>query len=138
MRKLGSVAAIFVAFLLCACTLHYYSKTGNVQGIQDALAGGAKVDQPNDRGETPLMVAAFSGQAQVIDHLCRNGADINARSPYGATALIYAAYYGQLDSTKALLKYNPDKTIKDKFNNTALDYAVYYNFPAIAALLKEP
>ncbi len=138
MRKLGSVGMVLVALLLGGCTLHYYSKTGNVRGIQDAVAGGAAVDQLDDRGETPLMVAAFSGQPLVIDYLCTHGADINARNPYGATALIYAAYYGQLESTKALLKYNPDRTIKDKFNQTALSYAEEYHFTAVAALLKQP
>lgn len=138
MRKLGWVGVVCVACLLCGCTIHYYSKTGDVRGLQEALAGGVPVNQLDDRGETPLMVAAFSGQPLVIDYLCRNGADINARSPYGATALIYAAYYGQLESTKALLKYNPDRTIKDKFNQTALNYAESYNFSGIAALLKEP
>lgn len=136
MRRYYPAAAALILLVLCSCGLHYSAKKGDVQGIEAALDSGAKVNQPDDRGDTALMMAAYNGHPQAVDYLCRHGADINARNPYGATALIYAAYYNQFESTKALLKYNPDKTIRDKFHNTALDYAEQYKFTGIASLLK--
>lgn len=136
MRRLYPMAAVLIALMLCSCGLHYSAKRGDVQGLKEALDSGTQVNQPDDRGDTALMMAAYNGHIQAVDYLCQHGADVNARNPYGATALIYAAYYNQFEAAKALLKYNPDKTIKDKFNNTALDYAEYYKFTSIASLLK--
>ena len=64
-------------------------------------------DEANDnvKGRTPLMLAAFRGNAAaVINHLER-GADVNARDRDGDTALMFAAYRGHGLVVALLLQY---------------------------------
>ncbi len=42
-----------------------------------------KVDGRNDKGHTPLMLAAWNGQVDLISLLCERGADVNAYEPNG-------------------------------------------------------
>jgi ankyrin repeat protein len=59
----------------------------------------------NVKGRTPLMLAAFRGDAAaVINHLER-GADANARDADGDTALMFAAHKGHGLIVALLLQY---------------------------------
>src|SRR5690606_28340362 len=70
-----------------------------------ALAGipGTKVDAPNGRGETALMLAALHGHLDSVRLLVEKGAQVN-RS--GWTPLHYAAVNGNLDLLRYLLEQN--------------------------------
>jgi len=137
LRLIAGCLAGSAAIVLCSCSgLNYCAKAGDVEGMKAALAAGASVDQRDDRGDTALIAAAYSGKALAVEFLCERGADVNAQNPYGATALIYAAYYGHFESAKVLLEHNADRSLRDKYGNTALDYAEYYKFTALISLLQ--
>lgn len=44
------------------------------------LSNGARVDERNDRGQTPLAGAAFKGHLEVVKALVDAGADVEATS----------------------------------------------------------
>ena len=62
------------------------------QGVVDLLLGrGAQIDAVDDRGRTPLMMAAELGHAEVAATLIGRGADQAVRDKSGRTALDLAA-----------------------------------------------
>jgi ankyrin repeat protein len=62
------------------------------QGVVDLLLGrGAQIDAVDDRGRTPLMMAAELGHAEVAAMLIGRGADQAVRDKSGKTALDLAA-----------------------------------------------
>ena len=54
------------------------------------LAAGAEVEARDDRGATPLLVAARRGWPDVLTTLLDAGADVLARDAAGATASVLA------------------------------------------------
>ena len=59
----------------------------------------------NVKGRTPLMLAAFRGDAAGVLNLLERGADVNARDADGDTALMFAAFRGHGLAVALLLQY---------------------------------
>ncbi|HEX6185690.1 MAG TPA: ankyrin repeat domain-containing protein [Pyrinomonadaceae bacterium] len=59
----------------------------------------------NVKGRTPLMLAAFRGDAAAVLNLLERGADVNARDRDGDTALMFAAFRGHALVVALLLQY---------------------------------
>ena len=59
----------------------------------------------NVKGRTPLMLAAFRGDAAGVLNLLERGADVNARDSAGDTALMFAAFRGHGLVVALLLQY---------------------------------
>lgn len=111
------------------------------------------VDEPNDKGETPLMIAAIRGSLPAVKALVKHGAainregwtplhyacsgpdngvaawliehgaDINARSENGTTPLMMAARYGNGDLVPMLLKAGAEPRAANEQELTAADFA---------------
>lgn len=64
-------------------------------------------DEANDNveGRTPLMLAAFRGDAAAVVNLLEGGAEVNARDRDGDTALMFAAFRGHALVVALLLQY---------------------------------
>ena len=78
----------------------------------DGLAGawscalGAKVDEPDEKGCTPLYIACTMGHAHVVLALGRLGADPNQPSNRGVTPLEACEMYGHdraADAVRSLM-----------------------------------
>ena len=67
------------------------------------LSNGARVDERNDRGQTPLAGAAFKGHLEVVKALVNAGADIEATSGLGMTSYAFAVMFGRSETAKFLL-----------------------------------
>ena len=72
--------------------LHIAAKTG--EGVLQIIKGGASVNSENDKGQSPLHLAAKHGQLQAILHLIKNEAEVNKADHEGNIALHYAAERG--------------------------------------------
>ncbi len=59
----------------------------------------------NVKGRTPLMLAAFRGDAAAVLNLLERGAEVNARDADGDTALMFAAFRGHGLVVALLLQY---------------------------------
>lgn len=111
------------------------------------------VDAPNDKGETPLMIAAIRGSLPAVKALVQRGAainragwtplhyacsgpdngvaawliergaEINARSDNGTTPLMMAARYGNGDLVPLLLKAGAEPRAANEQELTAADFA---------------
>ena len=66
------------------------------------IAAGAEVDAGAANGQTPLVLAAFSGHTSTARALIEAGADVHAHAA-GYTALHAATLRGDLPTVEALL-----------------------------------
>ncbi|XP_069314492.1 ankyrin repeat domain-containing protein 27 isoform X2 [Eulemur rufifrons] len=80
----------------------------------------------DDRGHTPLHVAALCGQASLIDLLVAKGAVVNATDYHGSTPLHLACQKGYQSVTLLLLHYKASADVQDNSGNTALHLACTY------------
>ncbi|CAH2324223.1 ankyrin repeat domain-containing 27 [Pelobates cultripes] len=80
----------------------------------------------DDRGYTPLHIAAICGQAHCIDLLISKGAAVNATDYHGSTPLHLACQKGHQKITLLLLHYKACRDIQDNNGNTALHLACTY------------
>ncbi len=81
---------------------------GNREAIIKMVDAGAKIDAPDARGMTPLMVAAEIGDMETCLLLIGLGADINAKNENGVTTALFAAYSGNWPLLETLLDKGAD------------------------------
>jgi len=75
--------------------------------IKALLAAGADVNDPNDRGWTPLHAAAYSNQCGIAELLIHSGADLEAEAHgSGGTPLIVALFWGHREVADMLGRYS--------------------------------
>ncbi|XP_049719815.1 ankyrin repeat domain-containing protein 27 [Elephas maximus indicus] len=77
----------------------------------------------DDRGHTPLHMAAVCGQASLIDLLVSRGAVVNATDYHGSTPLHLACQKGYQSVTLLLLHYKASADMQDNNGNTPLHLA---------------
>ncbi|XP_073515846.1 ankyrin repeat domain-containing protein 27 isoform X2 [Phyllobates terribilis] len=77
----------------------------------------------DDRGYTPLHIAAICGQSQFIDLLISKGAAVNSTDYHGSTPLHLACQKGHQKMALLLLHYKASKDIQDNNGNSPLHLA---------------
>ncbi|HSW17997.1 MAG TPA: ankyrin repeat domain-containing protein [Ramlibacter sp.] len=81
----------------------------------------------NKPGWTPLHYAATGGHVAIISLLLEHHAFIDATSPNGTTPLMMAAMYGSAQAVRLLLDEGADISMKNIQGMTAIDFAVRGN-----------
>lgn len=114
-------------------------ENGDLEAVRELIEGGAAVDTPIDYGEhaiTPLLKAAWDGQAGIVEYLLAKGADVNAQATdTKETALMNAISHGNVAIVKALLAAKADVSLRNAFDFTPFTSAVAAGNQEIAALL---
>jgi len=77
----------------------------------------------NKPGWSPLHYAATNGHVDVMNLLLNENAYIDAASPNGTTPLMMAAHYGTPSAVKLLLEAGADPLLKNDQGLSALDFA---------------
>uniref|UniRef100_A0A8C3JC83 Ankyrin repeat domain 27 n=1 Tax=Calidris pygmaea TaxID=425635 RepID=A0A8C3JC83_9CHAR len=80
----------------------------------------------DDRGYTPLHIAAICGQTSLVDLLVAKGAIVNATDYHGSTPLHLACQKGYQNVTLLLLHYKATTDAQDNNGNTPLHLACTY------------
>ncbi|NXC19742.1 ANR27 protein, partial [Corythaeola cristata] len=80
----------------------------------------------DDRGYTPLHIAAICGQTLLVDLLVAKGAIVNATDYHGSTPLHLACQKGYQNVTLLLLHYKASTDVQDNNGNTPLHLACTY------------
>lgn len=88
------------------------SRLGNVKTIRTKLTAASKanLNQKNELGDTPLIVAASEGSLEVVTALLEAGANPNVKGNDDGTALDWAATKGRTEIVKKLAEYGADMT----------------------------
>lgn len=92
--------------------------------------------QLNHSGWTPLHYAVFANQPEVAAYLIEKGADLNVRAPNQQTPLMIAARNANLDIAKLLLQAGADVTLIEQHGETAAGLARKAGNSVIAALIE--
>jgi ankyrin repeat protein len=132
---------LILVFFLC------FSLTALAQDIFEIVRGGdvdeleaynelypKNLNKENDQGYTPLMLAAYHGNAETATYLVHHGADLNGESKYG-TPIMAATIKGNNDIVKLLLAQGADLNKSDSNGTTALLYTSIFSLNEIAELL---
>ncbi|XP_037111185.1 ankyrin repeat domain-containing protein 34C [Syngnathus acus] len=97
------------------------------------LEGGAYINESNERGETPLMVACMSthsdqqsvSKSKLVKYLLDNQADPNIQDKGGRTALMHACIHkAGHEVVDHLLSNGADPSLEDRGGASALVYAI--------------
>lgn len=99
-------------------------RSGNAQEVERLLTLGADPNAPDDRGNPPLLQAAWAGNTAVIASLINHGADVNGRNAeMGGTALLYAILSGREGTVRLLLSKGARTDFKYRDDDTVLHIA---------------
>jgi ankyrin repeat protein len=94
------------------------------------------VDALNDRGSSPLTLAAYYNNLDVAKYLIQKVDNINGNSKDG-TPLMAAVVKGHTEIAKALIGAGADPNLTDANGATALHYAVLFNNQELVSLLMD-
>lgn len=92
------------------------------------------VNEVNQHGFTPLILACYNGNEAMVTFLLENKADVNYVSPEG-TVLMAATVKGNDKMVELLLKNNANPDLTNQNGITALMYAVQFKNVTIIRLL---
>uniref|UniRef100_A0A8C6VPK0 Ankyrin repeat domain 27 n=1 Tax=Nothobranchius furzeri TaxID=105023 RepID=A0A8C6VPK0_NOTFU len=106
---------------LCSCDLCDAQLSGRLNDLSIVTPSSR-----DDRGYTPLHVAALCGQAQLIDMLVHKGAPVNATDYHALTPLHLACQHGYQGVCLLLLHYKANADAQDNNGNTPLHLACMY------------
>ncbi len=88
--------------------------------IKKLITAKANVNFKNNKGETPLMIAAIMGHSKVVELLIKAGADINASDNHNESIILKTSYYSRGDIINKLINAGADVNVKGYKNQTPL------------------
>ena len=104
--------------------LHYLVRDRDLPWLSFLLSRGAKPDIQNQRGETPLTLAAQIGWAEGAQLLVNRGAAVDLANGRGETPLILAVQRRDMAMTRLLLGRGANPKRSDSVAGySAIDYA---------------
>lgn len=119
-------------------SLQAHIRRGRSAEVEEQLQRGADPDRRDWQGNTPLLIAARDGHAQLVERLLAAGASVHLKDrQHGMTALMWAALRGHEAVVEQLLQAGADPTLADRYGKDAAGLAREYGHSEIAALLLE-
>lgn len=104
------------------------AKQGRADMIDPLVQAGVDINAYDDRGFTPLILAAYNGQLSTVDALMAQGADAcRPDRDQGNTAQMGVAFKGEDAVAARLLKAGCDVNARNKAGQTALMMASLFN-----------
>ncbi|XP_073905229.1 kinase D-interacting substrate of 220 kDa-like isoform X11 [Castor canadensis] len=112
-----------------------YVEEENIPALKALLEKCKDVDERNECGQTPLMIAAEQGNLEIVKELIKNGANCNLEDLDKWTALISASKEGHIHIVEELLKCGVNLEHRDMGGWTALMWACYKGRTDVVELL---
>ena len=104
--------------------LHHAAESAIDSRMIDILvAAGSVIEERDNKGMTPLMLAAKAGKVHNIEALIKAGAAVDSTTENGITALMYAAKSGNEFAVEKLIKAGANVNAQDKEGLTPLIWA---------------
>ncbi|NVK48992.1 MAG: ankyrin repeat domain-containing protein [Cyclobacteriaceae bacterium] len=101
--------------------LHLAVLQGNLENVSEILKSGSNLNEKDQYGSTPLIIAATFGKSEIAKLLIEEGADLNIPNNQGSTPLHIAAFFSYRDIVEALLSKGADKSLRNNDGATAYD-----------------
>jgi uncharacterized protein len=96
------------------------AERGDATAVALAIRAGANLETRDERGRTPLLLAATQDRLGVARLLVYLGADPDALDDQHDTPWLVTGVTGSVDMLEVLLPAQPDVTIRNRFGGTAL------------------
>lgn len=97
---------------------------GDVTAIVRHIKSGANINAQNDKGETPLILAAARDDGEIVALLLKAKARLNEKDKKGITALMRALQEKHVLVAGMLMRAGADITIKNAEGKSALTIAI--------------
>ncbi|MEJ2720670.1 MAG: ankyrin repeat domain-containing protein [bacterium] len=121
---------------LLADEIHDFARAGDLEQVKVLVEQApALVNATNAEEETPLHLAAMSGNLELVEFLVANGAAVDARNNVNQSPLLYAAYTGDVKICRFLIEQGAEVDYRDARGNTPLDFAAREGGLDVVALL---
>ncbi|WP_430812371.1 MULTISPECIES: serine hydrolase [unclassified Carboxylicivirga] len=101
--------------------LHLAVLQGNLEKVSEILKSGSNINEKDQYGSTPLIIATTFGKQQIAKLLIESGADLSIANSQGSTPLHIAAFFCHKDIVRMLLLKGADKYIRNNDGATAFD-----------------
>jgi len=108
---------------LSQTALHISVANNQVAMTEVLIERGANVDKHDSQGQTPLMMAAWSGNRHIVALLLHMGADVDRDDQYQQTALHKACGRGSNEVVKLLLDFGANSELMSLDGHTPLHIA---------------
>jgi ankyrin repeat protein len=117
--------------------MHWGARFGNASTFGVLLAAGGKPDVTNKTKQTPLMIAAVFGNAEVAALLlAHRDVNVDNTNVRGFTALHFAAKNGNFGVCQMLLRHGANPDALDSSGHTPAHFAAAYGWVSILQLLR--
>jgi hypothetical protein len=114
-----------------------FASANDAELIREFVTNGTPVDDPDDDGNTPLMIAAMNGHVEAMKVLFELGANVNACNYWANTPLIRAVKEGKYESVEVLLAARAASALKDDSEMDAIAHAEHCNRSDLVELLQQ-
>lgn len=124
-RSLRLVLSVLALILVCGCAtapeekLRQAAADGNLLRVETFLEQGVNAQAADERGVTPLLLAAMHGHRNVAALLLERGA-VNSARQDGVTPLFIAVQEGQLDVVALLVEKGADVNARGRIGGVTL------------------
>ena len=106
-----------------------------LEAVRTLVRLGRPVDEPNELGVTPLMLAAEAGATDAARCLLEAGANPNAQTKLGETAAMFAARWGHASAVEVVLDAGAELAHRDHRARTLAHSGAAYQDTAVLRLL---
>jgi ankyrin repeat protein len=117
-------------------SLYAAARANDVVQLARLLDEGNPIDERDDRGYAPLMLAGYAGHLEAVELLLARGADPNTTDLFGNTVLMGAAYKGFVKIVLRLLAAGADPAALNNGGLDARGFALTYGHPEVFAVLE--
>ncbi|GAA4149724.1 ankyrin repeat domain-containing protein [Chryseobacterium ginsenosidimutans] len=140
MKKLIVLMSIFLSFTVMyaqekAKSIFDIARSGTVAEVKELMKQNPDIiNQTNESGFSPLILACYKGNVEVADFLIDNVKDVNYKSQEG-TALAGLSVKYNKNLVEHLLNKNANPNITDATGSTPLFWAVKFGNKELTELL---
>lgn len=140
MRKLILFMSIFLSFIFVSAqekakSIFDVARSGTVSEVKELMKQNPDIiNQTNESGFSPLILACYKGNIEVADFLIDNVKDVNYKSQEG-TALAGLSVKYNKNLVEHLLNKNANPNITDATGSTPLFWAVKFGNKELTELL---
>ena len=117
--------------------IHVLAWNNEVIGVKLHIYAGTDIDQADEFGNIPLLLAVENGHIGVLELLIKHEANLEVSDPDGFTPLIMSAELNHPELLQLLLDGGADIAAEDKAERTALDWAIIMQSAEAETILRE-
>jgi ankyrin repeat protein len=96
------------------------ARTGDADGVRDALRSGARVEARDEELRSPLLLASLGSHVEAAGALVAAGADPDAQDRREDSAWLVTGVTGSVAMMRVLLPAHPDLTLCNRFGGVSL------------------